>query len=119
MVCVWVSDAPVIGRLDTIFSVVAAPPPPPPPQAASSMLAATNTEIKTNKRLDISYSSEFVRRKYNPPRASEPAYGNDRADNALQCRHHLLGRRSVRLIIRTKPQKYPCWIGRASCRERV
>jgi hypothetical protein len=57
MVWVWVREAPVIGRLETILRV-APPPPPAPPQAANSILEATNMEIKTRKRLDISYSSK-------------------------------------------------------------
>jgi hypothetical protein len=52
MVWVCVKEAPVMGRLETIFKVVDAPP-PPPPQAARAMLAITSTESTAKKRLDI------------------------------------------------------------------
>jgi len=37
-----------------------------PPQAASAILAAITSETKTNKRLDISYSSEYYLMKMPP-----------------------------------------------------
>jgi hypothetical protein len=51
IVDVWVNDAPVIGRLDTIFRVVATVA--GVAQAARIMLATINSEARANKRFVI------------------------------------------------------------------
>jgi len=51
----------VVGAGIDVGAAVAAPP-----HAASNMLAAITSETKTNKRLDISYSSEYYFMKMPP-----------------------------------------------------
>jgi hypothetical protein len=53
-------DCPAEKTAQPVLSVLhAAGAAAAPPQAANNILAAITSEIKTNKRLDISYSSEY------------------------------------------------------------
>jgi len=71
----------VVGAGIAVGAAVAAPP-----QAASNMLAAITSETKTNKRLDISYSSEYYFFMIDNPQCGY----DGQVDKTFYCQPHLL-----------------------------